>query len=55
MSWAGLANTYFWIDPRQKFIGGVIMSQILPFGDPIMLKLYGAFERGVYRDLRRVR
>jgi CubicO group peptidase (beta-lactamase class C family) len=47
MSWAGLANTYFWIDPKQK-IGGVIMTQILPFGDPIMLKLYAQFERAIY-------
>jgi CubicO group peptidase (beta-lactamase class C family) len=47
MTWAGLANTYFWIDPKQK-IGGVIMSQILPFGDPIMLRLYNEFERAIY-------
>ena len=52
LTWAGLANTYFWID-RKKRVGGVIMTQILPFADPIVLDLYGAFERSVYRDLKR--
>jgi methyl acetate hydrolase len=47
MTWAGLANTYFWVD-RYRSIGGVIMTQILPFGDPITLKLYEGFERGLY-------
>jgi hypothetical protein len=47
LSWAGLANTYFWID-RNKGIGGVIMTQILPFGDPCVLKLYETFERNLY-------
>ena len=32
LSWAGLANTYFWID-QQKEVGGVYLSQILPFVD----------------------
>jgi CubicO group peptidase (beta-lactamase class C family) len=50
MTWAGLANTYFWVD-RRKQIGGVIMTQILPFGDPIVLKLYERFERSVYLGL----
>jgi CubicO group peptidase (beta-lactamase class C family) len=47
LTWAGLANTYFWVD-RKKGVGGVIMTQILPFADPITLKLYDAFERKVY-------
>ena len=47
LAWAGLANTYFWID-RKKGVGGVIMTQILPFADPTVLKLYDAFERKVY-------
>jgi len=51
MSWAGLANTYFWIDPRQK-VGGVIMTQILPFGDPTVLRLYNEFERTIYDGRR---
>jgi methyl acetate hydrolase len=47
LSWAGVINSYYWIDRRQK-LGGVIMTQILPFADPIVLKLYGRFERVVY-------
>jgi CubicO group peptidase (beta-lactamase class C family) len=47
MTWAGLANTYFWAD-RARRIGGVIMTQILPFGDPAVLNLYERFERGIY-------
>ena len=49
LSWGGLANTYFWID-RKKGVGGVIMTQILPFADPIVLKLYREFESAVYRE-----
>jgi len=50
MTWAGLANTYFWID-RTRRVGGVLMTQILPFGDPAVLKLYDGFERNVYRGV----
>ena len=50
LSWAGLANTYFWID-RAKSVGGLVMTQILPFADPAVLRLYDAFESAVYQDL----
>ena len=52
LAWAGLGNTYFWIDPSRK-IGGVILTQILPFADPKVLKLFSEFESGVYRELDR--
>ena len=45
--WAGLANTYFWIDPARDR-AGVIATQILPFADPKVLALLGGFERAVY-------
>jgi CubicO group peptidase (beta-lactamase class C family) len=48
LSWAGLANTYFWIDPSKR-VAGVILTQILPFTDAQVLKLYGQFESGVYK------
>jgi len=48
LAWAGLGNTYFWIDPHRQR-GGVILTQILPFADPQMLNLFGEFERGVYQ------
>jgi CubicO group peptidase (beta-lactamase class C family) len=50
MSWAGLANTYFWIDPTAR-VGGLFMTQVLPFADPAVLEAYKAFERVVYDEL----
>jgi CubicO group peptidase (beta-lactamase class C family) len=47
LSWAGLFNTYFWID-RAARVTGVILTQILPFADERAVALYGAFERAVY-------
>jgi CubicO group peptidase (beta-lactamase class C family) len=48
LAWAGLANTYFWIDPA-KGIGGVYLTQVLPFADKKALPLCGEFETTVYR------
>jgi methyl acetate hydrolase len=50
LTWAGLANTYFWIDPA-KGVAGVILMQLLPFADGKALALYDAFEKGVYAAL----
>jgi CubicO group peptidase (beta-lactamase class C family) len=50
LAWAGLANTYFWIDPA-KGIGGVYLSQVLPFADKKSLPLYADFETAVYQSL----
>jgi CubicO group peptidase (beta-lactamase class C family) len=47
LAWAGLANTYYWIDPR-KGVGGVYATQILPFADEKSLPLFYAFESAVY-------
>jgi CubicO group peptidase (beta-lactamase class C family) len=46
LTWAGLFNTYYWIDPTMR-IAGVIMMQILPFADRQALKAYRQFERGI--------
>ena len=51
LTWAGLANTYFWVDPARR-VAGLILTQILPFADARALALYGAFERGVYEGLK---
>jgi CubicO group peptidase (beta-lactamase class C family) len=51
MSWAGLFNTEFWIDPV-KHIGGVQMMQVLPFYDEGALRTLRGFEELVYRNLR---
>ena len=50
LAWAGLANTYFWID-RAKRVCGVFLSQLLPFYDPAAIDLFGKFETEVYRAL----
>lgn len=47
LSWAGLPNTYYWID-RKRHLGGVYMTQILPFADVKSLPLFYAFESAVY-------
>jgi CubicO group peptidase (beta-lactamase class C family) len=50
LTWAGLFNTYYWIDPTMR-IAGVIMMQILPFADRQALKAYRQFERGICHAL----
>jgi len=50
LSWAGLANTFYWID-RQNGIGGMWGSQILPFQDVASYPGYVDFESAVYRTL----
>jgi hypothetical protein len=49
--WAGLGNTYFWIDPASRMCG-VILTQILPFADQKVLALYDAFETAVYAQVQ---
>lgn len=51
LSWAGVMNTHYWIDPTTG-IAAVIMMQHLPFVDEAALKVYGDFERAVYAGLR---
>jgi methyl acetate hydrolase len=45
--WAGLANTYFWIDPG-RHVAGVFATQLFPFADPAVLDAFAAFEQAVY-------
>jgi CubicO group peptidase (beta-lactamase class C family) len=51
LTWAGIFNTYYWIDPTRR-VTGLIMTQVLPFADQTAVKLYGQFERGVYSALK---
>jgi len=50
LSWAGLANSYFWID-RTNGVAGAYLSQILPFADEGSINLYYDFEKTVYANL----
>ena len=47
-SWAGVYNTYFWVDPERR-IGVVLLMQILPFFDDACKRLVSEFEDRLYR------
>jgi len=51
MSWAGIHNTEFWIDP-QRHIGVVMMMQLLPFYDEGAIRTLRDFEELLYLKLR---
>jgi CubicO group peptidase (beta-lactamase class C family) len=48
LAWAGLANSYFWIDPVRQ-VTGVYATQVLPFFDPQAVQTFAAFETAVYQ------
>ena len=48
LAWAGLANSYFWIDPARQ-VAGVYATQLLPFFDEKAVRLFQEFETAVYR------
>jgi len=50
LSWAGVCNTHYWIDPARD-LAAVIMTQSLPFVEPPLMKTYGAYEEAVYASL----
>ncbi len=50
LSWAGLSNAYYWIDPTRG-IAGLYATQILPFADVHSLPLFVDFETAVYQSL----
>lgn len=49
-SWAGIYNTYFWVDPAWD-IAAVLMLQIAPFASHASIALLREFESAVYGDL----
>ena len=48
--WAGIFNTYFWVDPAAE-VAAVIFMQLSPFCAPACLDLCDSFERALYRQL----
>ena len=48
--WAGVFNSYYWID-RSKGIGGVLMTQLLPFFDMPVIETFMGFELAVYQQV----
>ncbi len=49
-AWAGLCNTYFWVD-RTTGITGSIYSQFLPFASLEALGMYVDFEQALYASM----
>jgi CubicO group peptidase (beta-lactamase class C family) len=47
LCWAGVHNTFFWVDPASK-IAAVLMMQLLPANDPAVLETLVGFEAAVY-------
>lgn len=50
LAWAGLANSYYWIDLTRK-VTGVFATQLLPFFDAQAVAAFQAFESAVYEAL----
>jgi methyl acetate hydrolase len=50
MTWGGLYNTYYWIDPV-RHVAAVFMTQVMPFADQRALRVYRQFEHGIYAAL----
>ena len=48
LSWGGINNTYFWVDPSRG-VAGAILMQFLPFADSRALAVHDAFERAIYQ------
>jgi methyl acetate hydrolase len=47
LAWAGVENTFYWIDPRRSLCA-VVMMQFFPFVDTQAVGLLGDFEKAVY-------
>jgi methyl acetate hydrolase len=54
LSWGGIFNTHFWIDPQQS-IAAVVLMQVLPYYDPRALAVLRGFERELYDQRPRLR
>ena len=48
LTWAGIANCYYWIDPVND-LAGMALMQFLPFGDERALGVLAAVEQSAYR------
>ena len=50
LMWAGLANSFYWIDMRNG-LAGTYISQQFPFGDPRTFALFDSVEQACYAAL----
>ena len=51
LSWGGISNTHFWIDPKEQIAAAVLM-QVLPYYDDAAIGVLRGVERLVYQHLR---
>ena len=51
LSWGGINNTHFWIDPERR-VGGIVLMQVLPFYDDACIGVLRGIEEIVYRNLQ---
>lgn len=51
LSWCGINNTHFWIDPERQ-IAAVVLMQVLPFYDEACIRVLRGIEQTVYRHLQ---
>ena len=51
LTWVGIHNTYYWLDPKKR-IAAVFTTQVLPFADQRVLRLYRRFERSIYAAVK---
>jgi len=50
LSWSGIQNTFFWIDPKNE-IAAVLLMQVDPYGDEACISTLLGFEQAIYRNL----
>jgi CubicO group peptidase (beta-lactamase class C family) len=50
MNWAGINNTFFWIDP-EKQVGVIVLMQMLPFYDDAAIRILQGVEELVYQHV----
>jgi CubicO group peptidase (beta-lactamase class C family) len=51
MNWAGINNTFFWVDPQAQ-IGVIVLMQVLPFYDDAAIGILQGTEKLVYQHIR---
>jgi CubicO group peptidase (beta-lactamase class C family) len=50
LNWAGINNTFYWIDPQSQ-LGVIVLMQILPFYDDAAIKILQGVEERVYQHV----
>ncbi len=52
LTWGGIHNTFYWINLKNR-VTAVVMMQILPIGDPHVMRTMLAFEHALYAERSR--